>query len=173
MFASMGRYNERAIATMRYVLATWGWHDWQAPGSAYSALPKVGVYHESTVPRQESCFLGVDGGQSSTMALIGDTTTHILDGAQGESCLIQAATDALHGAEAGLCAATIESAAAFPGSEAVSVACIDEVFHNRAVRRHSRRGLGSDANTKLIEPRHGPAMGALLEARQSWQSAGE
>jgi N-acetylglucosamine kinase-like BadF-type ATPase len=86
------------------------------------------VYHESTVPTQERYFLGVDGGQSSTRALIGDGAGRVLGegsggqsnhvgGAQGRARLIQAVTDALQGActEAGLSPANVEFAAACLG----------------------------------------------------------
>ena len=54
----------------------------------------------------------------------------------------------------------------FAPSDTVNVAHIGGVFHSKAVLQHFRRGLESDPHTKLIEPRHGPAMGALLEARR-------
>jgi len=86
------------------------------------------VYHKSTVPTKETYFLGVDGGQSSTRALIGDAAGHVLGegsggqsnhvgGAQGRERLIQAVTGALHGAcaDAGLSPANIEFASACLG----------------------------------------------------------
>lgn len=54
----------------------------------------------------------------------------------------------------------------FDSSEAIEVACIGGVFHSRAVRQDFQRGLERDLNAKMVEPRHGPAMGALLEARR-------
>jgi N-acetylglucosamine kinase-like BadF-type ATPase len=86
------------------------------------------VYHKSTVPTKERYFLGVDGGQSSTRALIGDAAGRVLGegsggqsnhvgGAQGRERLIQAVTGALHSAcaDAGLSPANIEFAAACLG----------------------------------------------------------
>jgi N-acetylglucosamine kinase-like BadF-type ATPase len=54
----------------------------------------------------------------------------------------------------------------FAPSAPVNVAYIGGVFHSRTVLENFRRGLESDPNTKLVEPRYGPAMGALLEARR-------
>jgi N-acetylglucosamine kinase-like BadF-type ATPase len=58
----------------------------------------------------------------------------------------------------------------FAPSEPVSVAYIGGVFHSKAVLQHYRGGLESDSNTRLVEPRYGPAMGALLEAQRLWES---
>jgi N-acetylglucosamine kinase-like BadF-type ATPase len=54
----------------------------------------------------------------------------------------------------------------FAPSEPVNVAYTGGVFHSRALLENFRRGVESDPNTKLVEPRFGPAMGALLEARR-------
>jgi N-acetylglucosamine kinase-like BadF-type ATPase len=55
----------------------------------------------------------------------------------------------------------------FAPSEPVNVAHIGGVFRSRTVLETFRRGLETDPNTKLVEPRYSPAMGALLEAQRS------
>jgi N-acetylglucosamine kinase-like BadF-type ATPase len=54
----------------------------------------------------------------------------------------------------------------FAPSDTVNVAYVGGVFHSQAVLQEFRRGLESDPRTHLVEPRYGPAMGALLEARR-------
>ena len=52
----------------------------------------------------------------------------------------------------------------FAPDDAVNVAPIGGVFRSALVRESFRAGLEADSVTRLIAPRHGPAMGALLEA---------
>jgi N-acetylglucosamine kinase-like BadF-type ATPase len=61
----------------------------------------------------------------------------------------------------------------FAPPEIVNVACIGGVFQSKTVLETFRRGFEYDSQCRLVEPRYGPAMGALLEARRLCQSAGE
>ena len=54
----------------------------------------------------------------------------------------------------------------FAPSEAVNVAYVGGVFQSRTVLTAFRSGVERDPNTKIVAPLHGPAMGALLEARR-------
>ncbi len=52
----------------------------------------------------------------------------------------------------------------FAPDHVINVAPIGGVFRSEFVRENFRAGLKADSVTRLIESRHGPAMGALLEA---------
>jgi N-acetylglucosamine kinase-like BadF-type ATPase len=77
------------------------------------------------------------------------------------------ATEILKGAAASLLTLTeVVRRRLFAPAEAVKVAYVGGVFQSSAVLRDFRSGVERDPNTTVIEPLHGPAMGALLEARR-------
>ena len=52
----------------------------------------------------------------------------------------------------------------FAATDPVGVAYVGGVFQSRTVLREFRSRLESDPNTRVVEPRYGPARGALFEA---------
>jgi N-acetylglucosamine kinase-like BadF-type ATPase len=58
----------------------------------------------------------------------------------------------------------------FARADSVDVAYVGGTFSSRIVLEEFRRRVESQADTRLVSPRHDPTMGALLEAIRLGQS---
>ena len=74
--------------------------------------------------------------------------------------ILQRAIDSL------LTITSVVRARLFSDSAPVDVAYVGGVFQSVTVLSGFRLGLESESNTRVVQPRHGPAMGALLEAHR-------